>query len=318
MDIPYNDLSITSDMVFQYVFSSPGCEPGLLSFINAVQADAHRPLAREVVVKSPFNPQLFLGGKRSVLDIKAIDDNNRTYDIEMQTVNKDAFLNRILYYWSRLYCEQIQEGDSYTRLNAVVSIVLTRFVLFPKLPDIHNVFYITAEKNPEYILTDDLQIHTLELAPPKLAALGEIQEPLRRWLDFLSTANEKTEVDMKVLLTQDGGLKVAYDKFREFTRNDEYRQIALAHEKYQRDRLAEMSLARKEGIALGEEKGRAEGRAEGRVEAVADLLRLRFPGTFTSEMESKIRQISDLAKLDQLFAAGVKADNVGDLTKWFR
>ena len=96
MDFPCYDLSITSDMVFQYVFSSPGCEPGLLSFINAVQADAHRPLAREVIVKSPFNLQHFLEDKRSILDIKAIDNDNRVYDIEMQTVNKDAFLNRIL------------------------------------------------------------------------------------------------------------------------------------------------------------------------------------------------------------------------------
>ncbi|MDO4585337.1 MAG: Rpn family recombination-promoting nuclease/putative transposase, partial [Planctomycetia bacterium] len=259
MDFPCYDLSITSDMVFQYVFSSPGCEPGLLSFINAVQADAHRPLAREVIVKSPFNLQQFLEDKRSILDIKAIDNDNRVYDIEMQTVNKDAFLNRILYYWSRLYCEQIQSGDDYSRLNPVVSIVLTRFVMFPELSDIHNVFNITAEKNPEYILTDDLQIHTLELAPRKLAALAEIQEPLRRWLDFLCTANEKTEVEMKVLLTKDRGLEVAYDKFREFTRNDEYRQLALAREKAERDYRAEMSYARKQGLAEGREEGLAEG-----------------------------------------------------------
>lgn len=117
----------TTDVVFRYIFSSAGSEDGLLAFINAVQKSANRPLAEKIEVQNPFNLQSFLGDKGSVLDIKAVDINSRTFDIEMQTALHNAFESRILYYWSRLYADQIGSGDDYSFLNPVVSIVLARF-----------------------------------------------------------------------------------------------------------------------------------------------------------------------------------------------
>ena len=50
MNLPDCGLKVTSDIVFQYVFSSTGSEPGLLGLINAVQMDAGRPPAAKIEI----------------------------------------------------------------------------------------------------------------------------------------------------------------------------------------------------------------------------------------------------------------------------
>ena len=108
--LPSFEISATTDIVFQYLFSSAGSEKGLLGFLNAIQMSVHHPVASEVTIKNPFNLQAFLADKQSIVDLKATDSEGRTYDVEMQTIDKKAFEKRILYYWSRLYSEQLFAG----------------------------------------------------------------------------------------------------------------------------------------------------------------------------------------------------------------
>lgn len=54
MKAPF-EISVTTDIVFRYLFSSKGSEAGLLGFLNAVQQSANRPLVRKIEIKNPFN-----------------------------------------------------------------------------------------------------------------------------------------------------------------------------------------------------------------------------------------------------------------------
>ncbi|MDO4573907.1 MAG: Rpn family recombination-promoting nuclease/putative transposase [Planctomycetia bacterium] len=294
-------LSPTMDVVFQYIFSSEGSEEGLLSFLNAVMVHSGKPLLREVTVLNPFNVRRFREDKELIMDIRAVDEMGRVFDVEMQSVNQLGFENRILYYWSRLYCTQIQKGEDYRELHPVVSIILMNFELFEKLPDLHNEFYIAAKANPELALTDDLQIHTFELSGKKLKQLPKLEELLQAWLDFFCHAEEKTENEMEVLLKKDRGLKRAYQKYHEFTRDDELREIAEAREKNERDRRGQMDYAHASGVKEGMEKGMEKGRAEGIARSIVRFLRKRFPLEFSSELETRIMALTDTEHLENLF-----------------
>ena len=72
-------------------------------------------------------------GKTFVLDLKLKiirknSDSSKTTElvnVEAQTISHGHFLNRILAYTSRLYADQLQEGDEYKHLMPVYSLVFT-------------------------------------------------------------------------------------------------------------------------------------------------------------------------------------------------
>lgn len=333
-------ISVTTDVVFRYVFSSSGSEKGLRGFINAIQQSSHRPEVEQIEILNPFNLPKIREGKETILDLRARDVNGRQYDIEMQAINKVAFLNRILYYWSRLYSDQLRTGENYLKLQPVISIILTRFDLLQGLPDLHNIFGIRAEKNPHVLLTDDLQIHTLELTEEKWTRflkdhpLNAEQKRLQNWLDFLLNANKKSEGEMENLIMAADGLDVAYGKLQELSRDQELREIAFAQEKAERDREAELLFAQtaglekgiEKGIEKGLRKGLRQGRAEGEKTGMAktlianiqNVLHFRFGTTVPPELEGQIQTIQDPDLLQDLFACSLAADGLADVERKVR
>ncbi len=274
----------TMDIVFQYIFGSEGSENGLLGFLNTIQMSVGRPLAKSVVIRNPFNRQDALEDKLSVLDLKVTDSNGQIYDVEMQTLNKNAFDKRILYYWSRLYAEQLQKSEDYWLLRPVTSIILSRFEIFSQHEDIHSVHEIRDIRHPEVGFLKDLQFHFLELTPRKWNHfVDEIQDKselpdyivqLRNWVDFFQNVDKKTETEMSTMIQKTPGLDTAYDKYEQFNQSDRLRDLAEQRLKTERDRRAELAYMLDTERAEGWEKGRAEGRvagiAEGRVAGIAE------------------------------------------------
>ncbi len=99
------------DIFIKFLFGSEENKDLLLSFINAVLEDADFPLITSVEHKNPFNYRNFILDKDSILDVKAIDENGKSYDIEVQANDFSHFENRSLYYWAKLYAGQLTEGS---------------------------------------------------------------------------------------------------------------------------------------------------------------------------------------------------------------
>jgi len=124
--IPF-ELPPTADVVFQYLFSSPGADNGLKCFINAINQSAGRRRIENVSIENPFNAANFAGQKTSIVDINAHDNEGKKYDIEMQLIDAVGFTDRVLYYWSKMYSNLLNRGEDYECLCPVISIVVTRF-----------------------------------------------------------------------------------------------------------------------------------------------------------------------------------------------
>jgi len=290
------NISATADTFVHYLFASPGNEAILCSFVNAVQDNAGLPSVKETRVLNPFNPKTFVTDKRSIIDIKAVAKDDRMFVIEFQMAEHIAFVNRALYYWSKTYSSQLKEGESYDKLNPVVMMILTRFLLFEELEELHNTFGITAWNHPEFMLTGDLQIHTLELVKEKLDHLDTTKEPLCRWLEFFYHANKTSEADMKVLLQNtDPMLQRAYDEYIRFTQSEELRQIEDARQQYLHDFNSAIDFAEQKGEARGIEKGVE----KERIESLLRILTKRF-GQVTQATIDKLCNINNLDRLAQL------------------
>ena len=160
------------DLVFKLLFTS---DPAiLLDLVNTVLASPECLHLRSVAVKNPTILPEELDQKFIILDILAVDDRNRQYDIEMQVQSYSRYPERTLYYLSRMYAGQLDAGKDYTLLNPVIGIHLLDYTQFPAQDAWQWSFELRDRRNPAVRLTDHFLLHLVEL--PKFERMYQGQD----------------------------------------------------------------------------------------------------------------------------------------------
>ena len=236
----------TADIFIKYLLGSQENRDLLLSFINSVLEDAKFQKIVRVEIKNPFNLKSFLNDKESILDVKATDENGRQYDVEIQSEGNEYFKNRSLYYWAKLYSSQMEEADKYIDLKPTICINILNFKLFKEIERLHTCFLLREQNLPEYVLTDHLVIHFLEV--PKVPD-KTIKTKLTKWLFYLKYEG-KEEEKMKILL-KDSDINKAHMVYKRFTEDERLREIYDARMKRKLDYNTDIALAEQKGIKEG-------------------------------------------------------------------
>lgn len=249
-----------SDMVVKYLLGREDTKDLLLEFINAVLEDSGSEPIVSVELKNPFNPKEFTADKLSILDLKAVDSTGRIYNIEIQAAGNQTFINRTLYYWSKIYSGQIGESQLYKSLKPVVCINLLNFNLIQQNDRYHTCFLIREQTDPSLVLSDHLMIHFLEL--PKMGKKAPLTT-LEKWLLFFKQEGQSEET-MKTILHDDPIFIRAHNEFRKFTDDELMRDMYENRIKAQRDYNQMMYDAREEGLEQGREQGLEQGLEQGR------------------------------------------------------
>ncbi|MDY6968549.1 MAG: Rpn family recombination-promoting nuclease/putative transposase [Spirochaetota bacterium] len=287
----------TSDIFVKYLLGSEKNKDLLLSFVNAVITDSHFNRIISVEIKNPFNIKDCPVDKESILDVKATDETGRQYDIEVQSVGDESFKIRSLYYWAELYSSQLFEGDIYSRLKPAVCINLLNFTLFQEFDYFHSCFLLREINNPEYILTDHLILHFLEL--PKLN--DEVKDDhLIRWLLYFK--NEGTGEDiMQILIKDDETIAKAHKEYEHFTQNEQLRDLYESRLKWEKDYNSAIFAAKQEGIKEGIKEGKDEGIKLGELQEKHNVLALLLSKKFglSDDEEELIKSINNYEKLDK-------------------
>jgi predicted transposase/invertase (TIGR01784 family) len=113
-------LPLINDIVFQYVFGEEESLPILQSMLNAFFEYAGCPHIEHIKLqKSRITPDVY-GDKTAYLDLVAQDETGRLINIEIQTYREAFYMERSLFYWSRLYSRQIKRGQKYQELRPVI------------------------------------------------------------------------------------------------------------------------------------------------------------------------------------------------------
>src|SRR6266704_3412837 len=105
------------DYAFKYLLGRDSTRGLLIDVLNNVLAPPAGHEIREIDLLNPFNLQESLDDKLSILDIKARDQSGQQFNIEMQMLGSPHSAKRFLYYWSKLYPQQLHEGDEYLKLR---------------------------------------------------------------------------------------------------------------------------------------------------------------------------------------------------------
>jgi predicted transposase/invertase (TIGR01784 family) len=176
------------DIAFKKVFGSERFGDLTAALINAVRSPPPEHRVIEVMFLNPYSEKMTLDDKLSILDVKARDQSEWIYDLEMQMLVLAALSPRALYYWAKSYAEQLSAGEDYTRLRRTISICFVNGVVFRDWPDHHTCFRL-LDRSGGLCLTEDLEIHIIEL-PKFQKTLAELEPDLDFWLYFLKNGEE--------------------------------------------------------------------------------------------------------------------------------
>lgn len=241
-------LSPKVDFVFKKIFGSEENKSVLISFLNATLKPKKEIVS--VDLKNTDIEKEYLKDKFSRLDVKATTSNKETINIEIQLKNEYDMIQRSLYYWSKIYEEQIQEGDSYSNLNRTVCINILNYN-YLKNDRFHNIYRLKeVETNEE--LTDIEEIHFIEIPKLRELNLNDEADMLEVWIEFLR--DPESEVIRNIEMSNEA-VRKAKDKLYKLSQSKEDRELYFLREKSIRDEISALSKAKEEGIEQGIQQG---------------------------------------------------------------
>ena len=296
-------LSPKLDVVFQALFGEVGNESITKGFLETI---LERKIDSIDLSRNPILRREFKDEKLGVLDIIAKLDENEICNIELQIVDKKNIIERILYYWSRLYSRQIKSGEDYKILQKAIVILITDFKIenLEEL-DYHSRWKIMEDKQgKKIILTQKLEIDIIEL--PKIIGKEKEQDNLLDWLYFLENPkSERVTEKMK----ENENLKEAVKKLDNLSEDEKMQRIADLRQKaimdekaiYEKGLEVGIEKGMKEGIQRGIEKGIEKGIMEGsqkeKIEIAKKMLELKIDKKTIAEAtgltEQEIEKILD-------------------------
>ncbi|HQX48523.1 MAG TPA: Rpn family recombination-promoting nuclease/putative transposase [Planctomycetaceae bacterium] len=290
------------DFVFKLVFGNPEHTKITIHFLNAVLNLAHPIVWVEIL--NPIQGKDRSEDKMIVLDVLARDSQGRTFNIEMQTTIVIGLRQRLTYYSCLNYVRQLGKGEEYHELRPAISICVLDRTLFPQSEAHHLSFRLRCDQE-DLVLTDDLQIHAIEL-PKFWPSAGEILQcsDKKKWLYFLVNAEYLDAEDFKVLLPGPE-YEEASGVLAMISQTPEERQFYEDRLKFLRDQNAQILQARfegrqegiDEGIEKGIEKGREEGIEKGMLAGKIQILQQLLGESETSVLVLGSHPVAELSSM---------------------
>lgn len=236
------------DIIFQAIFGEVGCENITKDFLEKI---LKRKIEKISLDQNPILRRELKSDKLGVLDIITELDGKEKCNIEMQLIDKNNIIERMLYYWSKIYTKQIKAGEDYNKLEKTIVILIADF----NIKGLEEVTYHSTWKIMEtnyakkLILTDKLELDIIELS--KIKGRENEKDQLLDWLIFLENP-ESERVTLK--MEENENLKDAVEKLNKISEDEKMQRIIELREKAIRDEHA----IYEKGVNDGVEKGSKE------------------------------------------------------------
>jgi predicted transposase/invertase (TIGR01784 family) len=178
-------LNPLNDYLFLKLMGEAGDEEQCLAFLNAVLGSKNKKSVKliKILENKTFTADV-IGEKSSILDVRAETDVGEKVNIEVQLKDFHNMEKRTLLHWGREFTKGISAGDDYKDLPKVITINIVNFD-HVKLDDFHTCFHLWEDYHHDYLLTDVLEIHFLNMVKfRKLKSKDIVNRPLERWLAF--------------------------------------------------------------------------------------------------------------------------------------
>ena len=251
-------LSPKLDIVFQTLFGEVGSERITKKFLEAILDKKLEDvdLSRNIVLRRE-KPK----DKMGILDVLVKINQKEYCNVEMQMIEKDNLIERILYYWSRIYGRNLNSSDDYIELKRTIGILIVNFEI-KKLKELgyHSKWQIIEEKERKLVLTEHLELHIIEI--PKIYKIGknEETEELVKWINFIENPESKKVGEY---MKDNEEMKEAKEKLEVMSEDERMQILAELRLKAIRDEKAIKRFAIKQGMEEGMKQGMKQGIEQG-------------------------------------------------------
>ena len=234
------------DVVFQALFSKNNIditksfvEALLEEKINSIVINEDKDLIRD-------KPDDKLG----ILDLQLDINNKEKVDVEIQLIEKEDFIKRLLWYFSRMYGDQLKRGDEYDTIKRVILIAIVDFNLeqTKDIEDMETIWKLAEIKKCDRVLTDEIEVHIIELNKAKDMYIKDSKDEKAQWMLFLDNPNSR---EVKKIMKENDEINSAVIKVKKMTEDEKMERLAFLRKKAIMD---EKSI-RKAGYKAGKKDG---------------------------------------------------------------
>ena len=113
------------DVIFQVLFGEPDSQNITKDLLEKILGEK---IEKVDLSKNPILRREFPKDKLGVLDVVVEIDERESCDLEMQIVESEDIIERMLYYWGKLYTRNIKEGEDFGILKRTIVILIADFV----------------------------------------------------------------------------------------------------------------------------------------------------------------------------------------------
>lgn len=288
------ELTIKDSFMFGEVMSDPKICHHLLELIldkKILQVSVER--ERNVVYHSEF--------KSIRLDIRAVDENQNVYNVEMQVLNEDDLKKRSRYYHGQIDMELLHTGKSYSELPLCYVIFICDFDLFGE-----GLYRYTKDDGCKECSRVSMSNGNTTIFLNTLGTnKNDVSKELISFLNYVHADRKDSERDF-----DDEFVSILQQKVRSIKASREMEM------KYMRLAL-ELMKARKdgwiEGRAVGESAGKVAGKMESKIEDIVDIL--SELGTISDNLAGTIRMEQNLDVLKRWLRLAFRVDSIEEFVR---
>jgi predicted transposase/invertase (TIGR01784 family) len=197
-------VDIKNDVAFRKIFGNQKKSISLISFLNAVLRLEGSNRITKVTIIDPYLVPRIKGEKASIIDVRATDQKNRKFIVEMQVADKTGFEKRVQYYSAREYSMQINQGDDYPKLKPTYFIGILNFGIGKGKNYLAS--HINIEEETGISVLDDIQYRFIQLTKFKKKK-HELVDMVDKWTYFIKHAQKLEMIPDDIV---DEGLIEAY------------------------------------------------------------------------------------------------------------
>ena len=169
----------------------------------------------------------------------------------------EAIIERLIYYWAKLFSSQLQVAEDFTNLSAAYTICFINSRLFQQTPvDFLNQFEM-VDRRTGVVLSNHFGLTIVEL-PKFTRRAEEIVTPLERWCYYFGHG-ALLDTEHLPETMNDLAIKKAMEVLMRMSQNAEERARYESREKFRRDMnqiQTDAANATEKGMQKGMEKGR--------------------------------------------------------------
>ena len=260
-------MQLTVDYAFKRVFGKNGNESILKDLLESILNIE----IKSITIQNPEIPKNMKDGKVGELDVRAELNGDEITEVEMQVQDQHNIDKRSPTYLTKIYSDQLKEGEQYIEVKKVVVINILNFDYY-KRNSYHSVARMMFEESKEnekvdlgYIVEDkyatkDLEMHFIEL--PKFRKKDpDMSNKLEQWLCLICDEEDK----IKMAESKNEEIEKAKKELEKLAMNPEDRELYELRLKAIRD---EMNIRY---------SGYIDGKADGKTEIAKNLLKKQMP-----------------------------------------